>query len=152
MWAANLSVPPYRLQPLKWLLKHLVGKGLDKRTIRSKLLRTSIFPRPDTMIQGKKAQTQIWYLHFKCWCIFTDKETIFDAQRRLKREKYGTKAAAKRASFTPINVATCDAIFDNKGEVYMKRLAMLFSKNGNRVTQEQYVTFEQECKFAFTDQ
>ena len=78
-------------------------------------------------------------------------QTIFDARKRLKKEKYSAIAAAKRASFTPI-IATCEAIFDKEAEVYMKRLATLLSKNGNHVTQEQCVILEQECKFVFTDQ
>ena len=54
-------------------------------------------------------------------------QTIFDARKRLKKEKYSAIAAAKRASFTPI-IATCEAIFDKEAEVYMKRLATLLSK------------------------
>ena len=48
----------------------------------------------------------------------------------MKKAKYSKAASERRALFMPI-IASCEAIFDKEAEVYFKRLAIIFSKNGD---------------------
>ena len=54
-------------------------------------------------------------------------QNVFQMKKNAKKSKYCQAAEARRASFTPI-IASCEAIFDNKAEVYLKRLATILSK------------------------
>ena len=53
-------------------------------------------------------------------------ESLFDAARQRKKNKYGSAAEQRKATFTPV-IATCEAIFDHEAEVYLKKISALLS-------------------------
>ena len=57
----------------------------------------------------------------------TPLQTIFNTGKNKKSSTYSQAAKARRASFTPI-LATCDAVFDQDPELYIKRLSVILSK------------------------
>ena len=62
-------------------------------------------------------------------------ESLFDAARQRKKNKYGSAAKQRKATFIPV-IATCEAIFDHEAEVYFKKMsALLSSKWGTPYSQ-----------------
>ena len=57
----------------------------------------------------------------------TPLQSIFNTRKNKKLSTYSQAAKARRASFTPI-LATCDAVFDQDAELYIKRLSVILSK------------------------
>ena len=54
-------------------------------------------------------------------------QSLFNQKKNKKIAKHSEAAKAMRASFTPI-LATCDAVFDQDAELYIKRLSVILSK------------------------
>ena len=77
-------------------------------------------------------------------------QNVFQMKKNAKKSKYCQAAEARRASFTPI-IASCEAIFDNEAEVYLKRLATILSKKWDSCYSRVYAMFELECRYALSD-